>query len=33
MFAVGAADLPTTPIHLRAVLLEYVPEASTDARS
>ncbi|MGC5051638.1 hypothetical protein ACLQ2S_09340 [Micromonospora sp. DT48] len=26
MFAVGAATLPTTPRHLRAVLLEHVPD-------
>jgi hypothetical protein len=27
MFAVGAADLPTTPRYVRAVVLEYVPSA------
>ncbi|MEV4538695.1 hypothetical protein AB0J82_33440 [Asanoa sp. NPDC049518] len=30
MFAVGAADLPTTPRHLRAVLLEYAPAPSPE---
>ncbi|NGM15962.1 hypothetical protein ENC19_26675 [Verrucosispora sp. CWR15] len=32
MFAVGAADLPTTPRYLRGVVLEYVPDASTGSR-
>ncbi|WP_406071012.1 hypothetical protein [Micromonospora sp. NBC_01638] len=33
MFAVGAADLPTTPRYLRAVVLEYVPGPSTGSRA
>ncbi|WP_433311448.1 hypothetical protein [Micromonospora chersina] len=33
MFAVGAADLPTDPRYLRAVVLEYVPAPSTEPRA
>lgn len=33
MFAVGAADLPTTPRYLKAVVLEYVPGPSTESRA
>ncbi|MET8833646.1 hypothetical protein ABZV78_07000 [Micromonospora sp. NPDC004540] len=33
MFAVGAADLPTNPRYLRAVVLEYVPGPSTESRA
>ncbi|MFI6327695.1 hypothetical protein ACIBBG_05290 [Micromonospora chersina] len=33
MFAVGAADLPTSPRHLRAVILEYVPAQPTEPRA
>nr|WP_269766849.1 aminoglycoside phosphotransferase family protein [Micromonospora phaseoli] len=32
MFAVGAADLPTTPRYLTAVVLEYAPAPSTESR-
>ncbi|GAA4463281.1 lipoprotein [Phytohabitans houttuyneae] len=32
MFAVGAADLPTTPRYLKAVVLEYAPDPSTSSR-
>ncbi|GGR77212.1 hypothetical protein GCM10010169_21800 [Micromonospora fulviviridis] len=33
MFAVGAADLPTSPRYLRAVVLEYVPGPPTEPRA
>lgn len=33
MFAVGAADLPTNPRYLRAVVLEYVPGQPTEPRA
>ncbi|MEV4711916.1 hypothetical protein [Micromonospora sp. NPDC049374] len=32
MFAVGAADLPTTPRYLKGVVLEYAPDPSTESR-